>query len=310
MTEAERREVFLRAIINDHPLMDLLLRCINNDPQVRPCASEIVDRLAEVVLEFPSSFASPLAMCTQNESSRSDKSSIPSSDKQATCRVLGESQLKLMLKESKSKAQISETEKKTLEKERNIAKSEVASLTKKVNDLENTISSTIKKFEENTAREQDDYKKRVSSELKEELREEKELLAVTIQQEREKCQQLAKEHENVLASERRKTEAKNKLCEELERSNFQFQAEAVASSAKIQLLQSSKLSQEEKLTAMNSALSTKELEIEKKTEALKEKDSTISEMNELLSKTREHLATKTQVGIYKVVTDELSNLSK
>ena len=52
------------------------------------------------------------------------------------------------------------------------------------------------------------------------------------------------------------------------------------------------------MSAMNSALLTKDFEIEKKTEALKEKDSTISEMSELLSKTREHLATKTQVGIY------------
>ena len=42
ITEAERREVFLQAIGKDHPLMDLIHRCINNDLQLRPHAGEIV----------------------------------------------------------------------------------------------------------------------------------------------------------------------------------------------------------------------------------------------------------------------------
>ena len=60
VTEAERREVFLQAIGNDHPLMDLILKCVNNHPQVRAHASEIVGRLAEMVLQFPASFANRL----------------------------------------------------------------------------------------------------------------------------------------------------------------------------------------------------------------------------------------------------------
>ena len=56
VTEAERREVFLRDIGDDHPLMDLILKCINNHPQTRAHASEIVERLAEMVLQFPASF--------------------------------------------------------------------------------------------------------------------------------------------------------------------------------------------------------------------------------------------------------------
>ena len=46
VSEAEQREVFLRAIENDHPLMDLIQRCINNDPQLRPHASEIIRRVS------------------------------------------------------------------------------------------------------------------------------------------------------------------------------------------------------------------------------------------------------------------------
>ena len=63
--EAERREVFLRAIGNDHPLMGLILTCIDNDPQTRAHASVIVERLAEMVLQFPASFVNRLEMLRQ-----------------------------------------------------------------------------------------------------------------------------------------------------------------------------------------------------------------------------------------------------
>ena len=55
VSEAERCEVFLRAIGNDHLLMDLICKCIHNHPQRRAHASEIVGRLAEMVLQFPAS---------------------------------------------------------------------------------------------------------------------------------------------------------------------------------------------------------------------------------------------------------------
>ena len=53
VSEAERREVFLKAIGDDHPLMDLILRCINNDPELRPLTAEIVEELAKTVQKFP-----------------------------------------------------------------------------------------------------------------------------------------------------------------------------------------------------------------------------------------------------------------
>ena len=57
VTEAERREVFLRKVGNDHPLMDLILRCINNNAEVRAKTIEIVQRLKEMVLQLGASFA-------------------------------------------------------------------------------------------------------------------------------------------------------------------------------------------------------------------------------------------------------------
>lgn len=49
VTEAERREVFIQDIGSNHPLMDLILKCIHNDPKRRAHAIEIEKKLAEMV---------------------------------------------------------------------------------------------------------------------------------------------------------------------------------------------------------------------------------------------------------------------
>ena len=74
--EAERREVFLRAIGNGHPLMDLILKCIHNDPQTRAHASEIKERLAEMVMQFPASFANRLEMLRYIEADKKNSESM------------------------------------------------------------------------------------------------------------------------------------------------------------------------------------------------------------------------------------------
>ena len=76
VTEAERREVFLRAIRNDHPLMNLILKCIKNDPRRRAHASEIVERLSAMKLQFPSSFANRLEMLRQIEYQEDEKQAL------------------------------------------------------------------------------------------------------------------------------------------------------------------------------------------------------------------------------------------
>ena len=78
VSEAERREVFLQAIENDHPLMDLILKCIDNHPQIRAHTSEIVERLADMVLQFPASFANRLEMLRQIEHQEKEKQALRS----------------------------------------------------------------------------------------------------------------------------------------------------------------------------------------------------------------------------------------
>ena len=62
ISEAEQRRKFLQTIGSGHPLMDLIHRCINNDPQLRPHASEILKQLREIVLQFPASFTNQIEM--------------------------------------------------------------------------------------------------------------------------------------------------------------------------------------------------------------------------------------------------------
>ena len=62
VTEAERRQKFLDIIGSDHPLVDLILRCIHNSPNQRAHAEELVQRLAEVASLFPSSRTNQMEM--------------------------------------------------------------------------------------------------------------------------------------------------------------------------------------------------------------------------------------------------------
>lgn len=75
-TEAEKRAVFLQAIGNDHPLMNLILGCISNNSQLRPPVTELVKKLAEMVLCFPASFANRLDMLKHIEIDREEKRAL------------------------------------------------------------------------------------------------------------------------------------------------------------------------------------------------------------------------------------------
>ena len=76
VSEAKRRELFLQAIGNDHPLINLILKCIESHPQSRAHTSEIVERLSEMVLLFPASFANRLRMLRHIEADKEEKSDL------------------------------------------------------------------------------------------------------------------------------------------------------------------------------------------------------------------------------------------
>ena len=53
VSEAERRHKALQVIGDDHPLMNLILKCIHNDPSQRPHIAELTEKLTEMVAKFP-----------------------------------------------------------------------------------------------------------------------------------------------------------------------------------------------------------------------------------------------------------------
>lgn len=61
-SEAERRANYLKIMGKDHPLMDLVLKCIHNDPKERADAKAIKAVLAMMIIQFPALFSSRLEM--------------------------------------------------------------------------------------------------------------------------------------------------------------------------------------------------------------------------------------------------------
>ena len=76
VSEAERRKTYLDSIGTNHPLMDLILKCINNDPKSRACANEIVKTLTEMVNQYPRRFSDSISMFRQMSESCELESSL------------------------------------------------------------------------------------------------------------------------------------------------------------------------------------------------------------------------------------------
>ena len=65
VSEAERRDVFLTAIGNEHPMMNLICKCVSNNPKKRPNTNEIVPQLRDIMVKNPPSLSNRLEMLQQ-----------------------------------------------------------------------------------------------------------------------------------------------------------------------------------------------------------------------------------------------------
>ena len=319
VSEAERREVFLRAIGNEHPLMDLILRLINNDPQVRPHASEIVERLAAMVLQFPASFANRLEMLShiqhqealieereaQKEAMREERESERQAIREAERQALEEREReRLAMREEKeaenrqNQQEISRLRGETREKAEEVDRlnlcysSEVEELKLQVRDL-NSLNEQFKIEREAESKEINSkvafYEDQIQSKDK------------TLKQERE-------EYATQLAKERRALETQimeiTRQREELE-TQIARQREDYASERESCRRLTNEISQSKtKVSTLEAESSTKDAtiernktELESKSRALEAKDSIISGMRRQLTRTREYLKSKQQVSM-------------
>ena len=76
VSEADRREEYLGDVGRDHPLMELILRCLHNSPALRPEAAEILRHVSEIASHFPPSFANQAEMLKRIKSESDQKDTL------------------------------------------------------------------------------------------------------------------------------------------------------------------------------------------------------------------------------------------
>ena len=271
VTEIKRREAFLRAIGNDHPLMDLILKCINNDCRRRADTNEIVERLSAMKLQFPDCFANRLEMLRQLEHQEEEKRALK--EEGETERQRKEQEISSLRKEAEEKEE--EIVRLTL-----MYSSEVEQLKLQLQDLNSKKKHLTGKIE--------NYEEQILSILSVRKLERKQFETHLTKEKKDYDAQLAKERET---------------CHRLTKENLELQAMISESMINTSSLRQQVSSLKTELTEMNAELSikntsikSKDFEIEKNTVALKEKEAIISGMNEQLTRVREHLSSKQQVS--------------
>ena len=280
VTEAERRAVFLRAVGNDHPLMDLIFKCINNHPQTRAHASEIVGQLAEMVLQFPASFANRLEMLRQIEAIKEKRALTEEGERKDSVVQQKESQI-LFLKEVQAKEEQKSTD---IDRLKLAHSSEVEQLQLQLRDMKTQNQYTKAENEAEIVELKSKY-----SALETQIENKIKILLEEREQSARLLREKHKQHERQLRNEREQLEiqlAKEKAQNEL-------------------LLQGTVSRLQSDITDKNTAIQMKEAiirrkdsKLEAKSRALEEKDATISVMSEQITKIREYLATKQQVSTY------------
>ena len=271
VTEAERREVFLRAIGNDHPLMDLILRCINNDPRRRAHASEIVERMTAIVLQFPASFTNRLEMLRQIEDLIEEKKR--KDEEILTLRKEAEENVRLNLVLS------SEVEQLKLEVQDLNAQNELLTATKEadVTEFKVKVAAYEDQIEENDKKSQKQREEIDTKQENDRKRFETEISVLTNAKHR---------------LEAEITQKTNQLQAEITQTS-QLEAEKIRS---VNFLEHKILTLEGETSRKTATVERKESELKAKTRALEEKEAIISGMREQLTKAREHLSSKQQVS--------------
>ena len=271
VTEAERREVFLRAIGNDNPLMDLILKCINNHPMSRAHTSEIVERLAQVVLQFPAPFANRLNLLRH-------------------INTLEEVNLALTEQGKRKDLMIHE-----MEKEISICRQEILAQEEQkaaeINQLKLFHSSEVKylQLQLQDLNTQNQLMKAETEAQITELKSKVTALEIEVENKTSILLKKGEEFEMQLVRER---EGNRKLTTE----KHDLQSKLYMLEEAVSRLETNTAEYERAIQAKETSAKRMDAEIEAKSRALEEKAATISAMSEQLTKAREFLALNKQVS--------------
>ena len=72
LTEVERRERYFQQVRGDHPMVELIHGCLDNDPPQRPDAIRILQSLREVISQSPPSFGNKMELLNRMEALTED----------------------------------------------------------------------------------------------------------------------------------------------------------------------------------------------------------------------------------------------
>ena len=307
VSEAERRKVFFHAIGTDHPLMELILKCIHNHPKSRAHASEIVKQLSEMVSQFPASFANRLEMLKRIEEDKEEKSVlIKEGERKDRVIQQGKEQVlvykeKLYAKEQQKIAEIGQL--------RVTHSREIEQLRLQIRDM-NTQTRLVNVEKDLKISELNHKVRALESQIENNgkiLLEEREQFAMQLTEEQQHCEEkLKKEREQSeiqLDKERQQFIKEREANRKLMASIRNLQAEVSKYRSQVTTLQGtiSKFRYDlmEKNTCIemkDASAKVKDSEIVVKNKTLEEKDATISEMNKQLTNARGYLATIKQVS--------------
>ena len=76
LTEVERREKYFQQVRGDHPLVELIRGCLDNDPPQRPDAVRILGRLRQVISQSLPSCGNKMELLNQTQTLRNERQGL------------------------------------------------------------------------------------------------------------------------------------------------------------------------------------------------------------------------------------------
>ena len=301
VSEAERRESFIQVIGRDHPLMNLVLKCIDNDPEQRIHANMIVDELKRMAAKFPTIVQNQLQMQKFLKASEEDKRALREvAQQRAEIIKRKEDEIRHLSTHLRNTLASEIKERERLKLAHSIEMKELQLQIEHVKaDLRATKTEKEAVYAENATLEKElsqqlerlctlgESNQRALLELQEHLTKERQSAKQLLLEEKERG-----EKERQMLQESLENEVRQ-LTSEL----TELQVKAAQVIAENEALKSTRMRLEEQATMNEARLTRQTEEIWSKDEHLWKKDATIETVSEQLTRAREYLATKKQVCI-------------
>ena len=299
VSEAERREIFLQIIRRDHPLMSIILKCIDNDPQQRIHASRIIDGLKEMVVQFPTSLQNQLQMQKYIQISEEDKRALREiAQERAEIIKQKKEEIRNLSKHLQSQLELENNEKERLKL---VHSTEVKELQFQVEYLKADLRA-VKNKKEAVLTENVTLEYKLSKHLErlsvfdESSKKVKAEFHASLTKERERSERLLLEEKERGEKERQVLRASlEKERNQLMSANTELQVKSAQVIMENEALRSTNLKLEGQAATKEARIKRYNEEIKITEELLEKKDDTIAIASEQLMKAREYLAAKKQV---------------